>query len=93
MNTENKKSEIYIAISSDRGLCGALHSNIGRAVKAEYEQKADDQQVKIITVGEKSKAFLQRYREISIINDRKLSDAICVTLVLLLCFARSNSIF
>ena len=59
MDTESKNKQVYFAISSDRGLCGALHSNIGRAVKAEYEQKPAETEVKIITVGEKSKVFLQ----------------------------------
>lgn len=61
MDTAGKNNQLYFAVSSDRGLCGALHSNIGRAVKSDYESKADEQDIKVITIGEKAKAFLQRY--------------------------------
>ena len=50
-----------MAISSDRGLCGALHSNIGRALKSEFEAKPDDADIKVVSVGEKAKVFIQRY--------------------------------
>ena len=60
IDTADKTNHVYVAISSDRGLCGALHSNIGRALKAEYDNKPENAEVKIVTVGEKSKVFLQR---------------------------------
>jgi len=50
---------LYVAISSDRGLCGALHSSIGREVKTDMESLPAGTEVGIITVGEKVKAFLQ----------------------------------
>ncbi|CAK8690543.1 unnamed protein product [Clavelina lepadiformis] len=53
-----KKQQLFIAVSSDRGLCGALHSNIGRALKSEFEQVPEGIETKVITVGEKAKAFL-----------------------------------
>ena len=60
MDTADKHNQIYVAVSSDRGLCGALHSNIGRALKSEYEKKTAEEDIKIVTIGEKAKAFLQR---------------------------------
>jgi len=50
---------LLVAISSDRGLCGALHSNIGREVKNQISELPAGSDVKVITVGEKVKAFLQ----------------------------------
>jgi len=50
---------LYIAMSSDRGLCGALHSNIGREVKTEIAGLPAGTEVKIITIGEKVKAAVQ----------------------------------
>jgi F-type H+-transporting ATPase subunit gamma len=54
--TEESK-RLFIAMSSDRGLCGAIHSGIGRAIRSEL---ANDPNVKIICVGDKSRSILQR---------------------------------
>jgi len=61
---ETKKEapkELYIAITSDRGLAGAVHSSIGKQIKNELNEKADLGNVKIICVGDKSRAFFQRW--------------------------------
>uniref|UniRef100_H2ZEH4 ATP synthase subunit gamma n=2 Tax=Ciona savignyi TaxID=51511 RepID=H2ZEH4_CIOSA len=54
-----RPKQVFIGIASDRGLCGALHSNIGRAVKSKFEEQPAAVETKIVTVGEKVKAFLQ----------------------------------
>jgi F-type H+-transporting ATPase subunit gamma len=54
--TEETK-KLYIAMSSDRGLCGAIHSGICRHIRAEL---AADPNIKVICVGDKSRAILQR---------------------------------
>lgn len=54
-STESKK--LYIAMSSDRGLCGAIHSGIGRAIRSELQA---DPNIKIVCVGDKSRAILAR---------------------------------
>jgi len=59
VEAEGEGPVLYIAISSDRGLCGALHSNIGREVKSSLEALPAGTEVKVVTVGEKVKAFLQ----------------------------------
>merc|ERR1712189_168718 len=41
--------ELYVAITSDRGLAGVVHSNINK------------NNVKILCVGDKSRAFFQRF--------------------------------
>ena len=50
---------LYVAVSSDRGLCGALHSSIGRDVRDEIERLPAGTNAKVITIGEKAKAVLQ----------------------------------
>merc|ERR1712226_1200395 len=37
-SADNAQKELYIAITSDRGLCGALHTTICREVEAETAQ-------------------------------------------------------
>ncbi|XP_044745877.1 ATP synthase subunit gamma, mitochondrial [Coccinella septempunctata] len=50
--------KLFIAISSDRGLCGAIHSNVARVIRGELNK--DDQNIKIVCVGDKSRALLAR---------------------------------
>lgn len=50
-----------IAISSDRGLCGAINSSIGRAVRDRLLQaKSEGQDYQIVLIGEKGKQALER---------------------------------
>ncbi|KAJ6641594.1 ATP synthase subunit gamma, mitochondrial [Pseudolycoriella hygida] len=58
-NPEDKK-ELYIAMTSDRGLCGAVHTGVARQIRNELNAKADTENSKIICVGDKSRAVLQR---------------------------------
>jgi len=57
--------ELYVAMTSDRGLAGAVHSSICKNIRAELHEKmakGDDlSNVRIICVGDKSGAFFQRY--------------------------------
>jgi len=53
--------ELYIAMTSDRGLAGAVHSSIGKQIRSEMDQKENLENVKIVCVGDKSRAFFQRW--------------------------------
>jgi len=55
--------ELYVSITSDRGLAGGVHSNICKQIKAEMLEKTPEQleNTKIICVGDKSRNFLVRY--------------------------------
>lgn len=57
--------ELLVAITSDRGLAGAVHSNINKAIRAKFEEKIAAGEsldnVKILCVGDKSRAFFQRF--------------------------------
>jgi len=55
---EAKPNHLIVAMTSDRGLCGACHSNIARAIKKYIAEASDSTNIKIICVGDKSKAQL-----------------------------------
>lgn len=57
---EKKPNHLIVAMTSDRGLCGSAHSNICRTIKNDLPLKAQGTNVKIIAVGEKSRAILSR---------------------------------
>lgn len=54
---EEQPKKLYIAITSDRGLCGAVHTGVARSIRGDL---ADDPNIKVICVGDKSRAILQR---------------------------------
>ncbi|XP_045584897.1 ATP synthase subunit gamma, mitochondrial isoform X2 [Procambarus clarkii] len=62
---EDKPKKLIVACSSDRGLCGAIHSNVCKHIKAEL--KDDDSNAAIICIGDKSRAQLTRLHANNII--------------------------
>lgn len=50
--------KLFIAITSDRGLCGACHTGVAKSVRNEL--LADSTNSSVICVGDKSRAVLQR---------------------------------
>lgn len=50
--------KLIVAVTSDRGLCGAVHTQVSRTVRQELAQ--DSANTKIVCVGDKSRAILQR---------------------------------
>ncbi|XP_018576948.1 ATP synthase subunit gamma, mitochondrial [Anoplophora glabripennis] len=50
--------KLVIAITSDRGLCGAVHTSVARHIRTELSK--DEQNIKVVCVGDKSRAILQR---------------------------------
>ncbi|KAG8237421.1 hypothetical protein J437_LFUL017269 [Ladona fulva] len=52
-----KPQKLIVAISSDRGLCGAIHSSVGRIIKADLAENKEN--TKVVCVGDKSRAILQ----------------------------------
>merc|ERR1712071_61185 len=54
---EGEKGQLIIAVSSDRGLCGAVHSSIGRIRKAAI---AENPNTKVVIIGDKVRNILQR---------------------------------
>lgn len=54
---EEEPKKLYIAITSDRGLCGAVHTGVARSIRGDL---TSDPNIKVICVGDKSRAILQR---------------------------------
>merc|ERR1712001_745130 len=52
--------ELYVALTSDRGLCGGVHSSICKTIRNELLEKPNLDNVGIICVGDKSRAQLSR---------------------------------
>lgn len=63
------KSELVVHVSTNRGLCGALNTNLNREVG-----KLSGQDVQFVTVGRKGKQFLARTRR-NLIADFDLPDS------------------
>ncbi|KAG0180701.1 atp3 gamma subunit of the F1 sector of mitochondrial F1F0 ATP synthase [Apophysomyces sp. BC1034] len=60
-NAETKAAEggktLYVAASSDRGLCGGIHSSVSKATRRALEKSPD---AKVVVLGDKPKAQLSR---------------------------------
>jgi len=52
--------ELYVALTSDRGLCGAVHSNVCKTIRNELNEKPSLENVGIICVGDKARAQISR---------------------------------
>lgn len=66
LETEEEAAEIpkpgtlILAITSDRGLCGAVHSSVAKKVRAIMANDPDAANIKIVCVGDKAKAMLAK---------------------------------
>merc|ERR1712045_1074915 len=58
--TEGEHKLLYVALTSDRGLCGGVHSSICKTIRNELLEKPALDNVGIICVGDKSRAQLGR---------------------------------
>lgn len=62
INSEKESPKfLYIAMTSDRGLAGAVHSSVSKFIRNELQERESLDDVKIICVGDKSKAFFQKW--------------------------------
>ncbi|XP_053624434.1 ATP synthase subunit gamma, mitochondrial-like isoform X2 [Plodia interpunctella] len=56
-----KLRRLYIAMTSDRGLCGGVHSGVARRIRREMAARgADGANHKLVCVGDKSRTMLRR---------------------------------
>lgn len=56
---EAKPKHLILAVTSDRGLCGAVHTNVVKAIRAKMAQ-SNLEDTRIICVGDKSRGMLAR---------------------------------
>nr|AOR07087.1 mitochondrial F-type ATP synthase subunit gamma [Mesenchytraeus solifugus] len=90
---EKKPNHLTIAMTSDRGLCGSVHSNIVRAIKAAALEKPAGTNTKIIAIGDKSRSMLARIYPKDMLmhfvdigkRPPQFADAAIVTLEILKC--------
>jgi len=52
------KQLLFVAVASDKGLCGALHSNICKSIKEDLSHLDAGTTAKVVTLGEKAKAAM-----------------------------------
>lgn len=57
---EVKPGTLIIALTSDRGLCGAVHSSVAKRVRAIMASEENKDKIGIICIGDKSKAMLAK---------------------------------
>lgn len=57
---EQTDKQVIVTISSDRGLCGAIHSGVAKAVKLALKAAPAGVENRLVIVGDKSKAILSR---------------------------------
>ncbi|XP_046911397.1 ATP synthase, gamma subunit [Dermatophagoides farinae] len=55
-----KPGTLIVAIASDRGLCGAVHSSVAKKVRQIMAHESDADKIQIVCVGDKAKAMLAR---------------------------------
>lgn len=57
---EGKPKQLIVALTSDRGLCGGVHSSICKQIKHDLEEKEDTSETRLVLIGDKAKAQLQK---------------------------------
>ncbi|NP_001315480.1 ATP synthase subunit gamma, mitochondrial isoform a [Danio rerio] len=58
---EDKNKHLIIGVSSDRGLCGAIHSSVAKAIKSEIGKLSGaGKEVMVVNIGDKLRALLYR---------------------------------
>uniref|UniRef100_A0A7M4DXY0 F-ATPase gamma subunit n=1 Tax=Crocodylus porosus TaxID=8502 RepID=A0A7M4DXY0_CROPO len=59
--SEDKKKHLIVGVSSDRGLCGAIHTSVAKTIKSEITALSDKgKEVMVVGVGDKLRGLLQR---------------------------------
>ena len=58
---EAGKRKLFIVVSSDKGLCGGIHSSVSKATRREFAEKDKvEEDSPVMVIGDKSKAQLSR---------------------------------
>ncbi len=61
VGTGKEDTHLIVAVTADRGLCGAFNSNVGRAVRTLVQKlEREGRKVKIFCLGRKGRDFLRR---------------------------------
>ncbi|XP_076448328.1 ATP synthase F(1) complex subunit gamma, mitochondrial-like [Babylonia areolata] len=57
---KTQPSHLFVVMSSDRGLCGGIHSGICRELRALLNERTSGIERKLIIIGDKARSILQR---------------------------------
>ncbi|XP_059843317.1 ATP synthase subunit gamma, mitochondrial isoform X2 [Hypanus sabinus] len=58
---ENQARHLIIGVSSDRGLCGGIHSNVAKSIRNQIQELTSaGKEIKVATIGDKLRALLYR---------------------------------
>lgn len=60
-DNEKMKNRLIIAISSDRGLCGGIHSSIIKNVNSMMTNNCTHENTKVVLIGDKMRLGLQSH--------------------------------
>ena len=80
VNRDSVKRVGIIVITTDKGLCGALNTNLLRLVLAQYKEwQAEGEEVEVCAIGNKGLGFMQRLgakvvSQVTQLGDRPLMD-------------------
>jgi F-type H+-transporting ATPase subunit gamma len=70
VGTGKEETHLIVAVTADRGLCGAFNSNVGRATRTLVHQlEGGGKRVKILAVGRKGRDYLRREFADRIVGD------------------------
>ncbi|CAH0716692.1 unnamed protein product, partial [Brenthis ino] len=59
---DKKVKRLYVAVTSDRGLCGGVHTGVSRRIRRNMTARnADATAHKLVCIGDKSRAMLRRF--------------------------------
>jgi len=56
---KSKPNHLVVCLSSDRGLCGSIHSSVSKHIKAMVEEEPNSD-IKLIIIGDRAKSILSR---------------------------------
>eukprot|EP01147_Barroeca_monosierra_P007846 gene7846-680_t len=57
---ENPQKRLILAVSSDRGLCGGIHSGLCKAIRSKINTIPEGSEFKLATIGDKPRGILSR---------------------------------
>lgn len=60
LSDERNPNHLIVAVSSDRGLCGGIHSNIFKAIRSTMAERPANSTTNIVCIGDKVRTILQR---------------------------------
>jgi len=57
---DSPTTELVIAMTSDKGLCGGVHSSVCKTIRSMMYEKKPEKEVKLLLVGDKANQMLTR---------------------------------